>query len=66
MEPDDVVFVDIAGQALDIFLHGIESAYKNGIVNTNIRSHMHSYSTMRTPKLNEEQNPQLTKHDDFV
>ena len=34
MEPDDVVIADIAGQALDIFLQGPESAYKNGIVKT--------------------------------
>ncbi len=34
VEPDDVVIADIAGQALDIFLHGPESARKNGIVKT--------------------------------
>ena len=34
MESDDVVIADIVGQALDIFLHGPESAYKNGIVKT--------------------------------
>ena len=34
MEPDDVVIADIAGQAIDIFLHGPESARKNGIVKT--------------------------------
>ena len=34
MEPDGVVIADIAGQALDIFLHGPESAHKNGIVKT--------------------------------
>ena len=34
MEPDDVVIADIAGQALDIFLHGPESAQKNGILKT--------------------------------
>ena len=34
MEPDDVVIADIAGQALDIFLHGPESALKNGIIKT--------------------------------
>ena len=34
MEPDDVVIEDIAGQALDIFLHSPESAQKNGIVKT--------------------------------
>ena len=32
--PDDVVIADIGGQALDIFLHGPESARKNGIVKT--------------------------------
>ena len=32
--PDDVVIVDIAGQALDIFLHVPESAHKNGILKT--------------------------------
>ena len=34
VEPYDVVIADIAGQALDIFLHGPESARKNGIVKT--------------------------------
>ena len=34
VEPDDVIIPDIAGQALDIFLHGPESAHKNGIVKT--------------------------------
>ena len=34
VEPDDVVIADIAGQALDIFLHGPESAHKNGIGKT--------------------------------
>ena len=34
VEPDDVVIADIEGQALDIFLHGPESAHKNGIVKT--------------------------------
>ena len=34
VEPDDVVIVDIASQALDIFLHGPESAHKNGIAKT--------------------------------
>ena len=32
--PDDVVIADIGGQALDILLHGPESAHKNGIVKT--------------------------------
>ena len=34
MDPDDVVIADIGGQALDIFLHGPESAHKNSIVKT--------------------------------
>ena len=34
VEPDDVIIADIAGQALDIFLHGPESAHKNGIAKT--------------------------------
>ena len=34
VEPDDVVIADIEGQALDIFLHGPESAHKNDIVKT--------------------------------
>ena len=34
MEPDDVVIADIGGQALDIFLHGPQSAHENGIVKT--------------------------------
>ena len=34
VELDDVVIADIGGQALDIFLHGPESAHKNDIVKT--------------------------------
>ena len=34
VEPDDVIIADIGGQALDIFLHGPESAHRNGIVKT--------------------------------
>ena len=34
VEPDDVVIADIARQALDIFLHGPESAHKNGFLKT--------------------------------
>ena len=66
VEPDDVVIADIGGQALDIFLHGPESAHKNGIVKTNIHSNIHSHTPMHTPKTNKLQNPQLTKHDAFV
>ena len=56
----DVVIADITGQAMDIFLHGPDSAHKNGIVKTNIRSHMHSHSPMHTAKAKKEQTPQLT------
>ena len=48
VEPDDVVIADIAGQALDIFLHGPESAHKNGIVKT----HAHSSKTKKENKEN--------------
>ena len=34
VEPNDVIIADIGGQALDIFLHGPESAHKNGILKT--------------------------------
>ena len=34
VEPDGVVIADVAGQALDICLHGPESARKNGMVKT--------------------------------
>ena len=60
VEPDDVIIADIGGQALNIFLHGPQSAHKNGIVKTNIRSHMHSHSPMHTAKAKKEQTPQLT------
>ena len=36
--PHDVVIADIGGQALDILLHGPESAHKNGIVKTFIHT----------------------------
>ncbi len=36
--PDDVVIADIGGQALDILLHGPESAHKKGIVKTFIHT----------------------------
>ena len=38
------------GHALDIFLHGPESAHKNGIIKKNIRSHIHSHTPKHTPK----------------
>ena len=43
--PDDVVIADIGGQALDILLHGPESAHKNGIVKTFI----HTSIPIRSP-----------------
>ena len=43
--PDDVVIADIGGQALDILLHGPESAHKNGIVKTFI----HTSIPLHTP-----------------
>ena len=66
VEPDDVVVADIARQALDICLHGPESAHKNGIVKINIHSHIHFHPPIHTPKTNKEQNPELTKHDAFA
>ena len=69
MEPDDVVNSDIAGQALDIFLHGPESANKNGILKT----FTHSSIPIRPCTLlkkythkQQQQNAQLTKHDAFI
>ena len=44
--PDDVVIADIGGQALDILLHGPESAHKNGIVKTFIPTSI----PLHTPK----------------
>ena len=68
VEPDDVVNADIAGQALDIFLHGPESANKNGILKT----FTHSSIPIRPCTLlkkhthkQQQQNAQLTKHDAF-
>ena len=67
VEPDDVVIADIAGQALDIFLHGPESAHKNGIgktfTHTSIPIH-HAHS--KKMQKQQQQNAQLTKHDAFV
>ena len=69
VEPDDVVNADIAGQALDIFLHGPESANKNGILKT----FTHSSIPIRPCTLlkknthkQQQQNAQLTKHDAFI
>ena len=48
VEPDDVVIADMAGQALDIFLHGPESARNR----KDIHSHSHSHPPMHTTKTN--------------
>ena len=65
---DDVSIADIGGQALDIFLHGPESAYKNGIpkafTHTSIPTHPCTLLKKREKK--EKENAQLTKHDAFV
>ena len=52
METDDVVIADIGGQALDILLHGPETANIKGIVKTNLYSHIHSHPPIHTPKTN--------------
>ena len=44
--PDDVVIADIGGQALEILLHGPESAHKNSIVKTFI----HTSIPIHTPR----------------
>ena len=68
MEPDDVVIADIAGQALDIFLHGPESAHKNGIVKTfnHTSIPIHPCTLLKKTHKQQQQNAQLTKHDAFV
>ena len=66
VEPDDFIIADIAGQALDIFLHGPESAHKNGIVKT-FTQHPFPSTHAHTLKTNKkEQNPLLTKHVAFL
>ena len=80
VEPDDVVIADIGGQALDIFLHGPESARKNGILktftHTSIPIHPCTLLKKKKKKKKEEEEeeekkkkwkkPQLTKHNAFV
>ena len=68
VEPDDVVIADIAGQALDIVLHGPESALKNGIVKTFTHTSipMHPCTLPENGKNNNSKNAQLTKHEAFV
>ena len=48
--PDDVVIADIGGQALDILLHGPESAHKNGIVKTFIHTSIPLHSPKKKKK----------------
>ena len=64
VEPGDVVITSIGGQALDTFLHGPESAHKNGIVKT----FTHTSIPIRPCTLLKQRvkNPQLIKHDAFV
>ena len=65
--PDDVVIADIAGQALDIFLHGPESARKNGITKTFTHTSIpiHPCTHLKEEKKERRKNAQLTKHDAF-
>ena len=66
MVPDDVVIADIGGQALDIFVHGPESAHKNGILKTFTHTSIliHSFTHIKEEK--KRKNAQLTEHDAFV
>ena len=70
VEPDDVVIADIAGQTLDIFLHGPESAQEWH--SEDIHSHIHSNPATHTSKNKTKQKtklklkPQLTNHDAFA
>ena len=67
MVPDDVVIADIGGQALDILLHGPESAHKNGIVKTFIHTSIpiHAPCTLLKKKEEEKKRDKLNKHDAF-
>ena len=66
VEPDDVVIADIGGQALDIFLHGPESAHKNDIVKTFTHTSIPIHPCTLLKQTNKQENPQLTKHDAFA
>ena len=78
VESDDVVIADIVGQALDIFLHGPESAHKNGVVKTFTHTsipirpctHLKEEKKLKNEKTKHtkkhEQHAELTKHDAFV
>ena len=62
MEPDDVVIADIGGQALDIFLHGPESAHKNGILKTFTHTSIpiHSCTLLKQTKRKKPNSPNMT------
>ena len=62
MEADDVVIADIAGQALDIFLHGPESALKNGIEKkfTHTSIPIHPCTLLKKEKENEKRSTDQT------
>ena len=62
---DDVVMADITGQALDIFLHGPESAHKNGILKTFTHTSIpiHPCTFLKQTK---SKTLKLTKHHAFV
>ena len=78
VEPDDVVIADIGGQALDISLHGPESAHKNGILKTFTHTSIpiQPFTLLKKEKEKKKKRkkrrkwrkntPQLTKHDAFV
>ena len=66
VEPDDVVIADIGGQALDIFLHGPESAHKNDIVKTFTHTSIPIHPCTLLKQTNKQEIPQLTKHDAFA
>ena len=63
---DDVVIADIGGQALDILLHGPESAHKNSIVKTFIHTSIPIHTPCTLLKKKKKKGAQLTKHDAFV
>ena len=68
VEPDGVVIADIAGQALDILLHGPQSALKNAIIKTFTHTSIPTRpcTLLKNGKNKNRKNAQLTKHDAFV
>ena len=68
MEPVDVVIADIAGQALDIFLHGPESAHKNGILKTFTHTSIpiHPCTLLKNEKEKERAKRSTDQYDAFV